>query len=234
MIKNIFKIIIVFIVGIVGGIFSEHILWPYFIERPLFYEYQLENRPIHLTETIYIQENVAVIEAIGRAEKAIIGVKTELKTGKTIEGGGLAITSDGLIVTLAELVPQGEDFSFFVNKEKVYFKVLKRDMKENLALVKFEKNGLPTVSFANIREIKRGQTVFLSGIIFDDKIPQRTANEGIIKRYDENMIYTSIFDNLLGSSLFDIEGNVLGLNTVNKAGEIETISIEIIKQFAGF
>ncbi len=234
MIKNIAKIIAIFIIGLVGGIFSEQILWPYLIEKPLFEKYELGDRPIFLTETILIQENTALVEAIEKAEKSVIGIKTQLKTGKTIEGSGLTITSDGLIVTLAELVPQGATFTFYVDGELTSFKVLKRELKENLALIKVEKENLSTVSFANIGEIKRGQRVFLSGIVFENKIPQRTANQGIIKRYNKDMIYTSIIDNLPGSSLFDIEGNVLGLNTVNKAGEIETISIGTIKQFAGF
>jgi hypothetical protein len=61
MFKNIFKIIIVFLIGAVGGIFSEQILWPYFIERPLFLEYSLEQNPVYITETkeITIQENTA-------------------------------------------------------------------------------------------------------------------------------------------------------------------------------
>ncbi len=234
MIKNIAKIIAIFIIGIVGGIFAEQILWPYLIEKPLFEKYELGDRPIFLTETILIQENTAIIEAIEKVEKSVIGIKTQLKTGKIIEGSGLAITSDGLIVTLAELVPQGATSTFYIDGKAATFKILKRDLKENLALIKAEKENLSTVSFADIGEIKRGQRVFLSGTVLEDKIPQKTANEGIIKRYNEDMIYTSIIDNLPGSSLFDIEGNVLGLNTVNKAGEVETISIEIIKQFAGF
>ena len=233
MIKNIAKIIAIFIIGIVGGIFAEQILWPYLIEKPLFEKYELGDRPIFLTETILIQENIALIEAIEKVEKTVVGIKTQLKTGRTIEGSGLVITSDGLIVTLAELIPQGATFAFYIDGKPASFKILKRDLKENLALIKAEKENLFTVGFGNVGEIKRGQRVFLSGTVFEDKIPQKTANEGIIKRYN-GMIYTNIIDDLPGSSLFDIEGNVLGLNTINKAGEIETISIKTIKQFAGF
>lgn len=234
MAKNIFKIIAIFIIGAIGGIFADQLLWPYLVEKPLFEKYQLEDRPIHLTETIIIQENTAIIEAVEKVEKAVIGVKTDLKTGKTITGSGLAITSDGLVVTLAELVPQGASFNFYTNGEKASYRVLKRDLSANLALVKIEKTGLPTVSFADTEGIKKGQKVFLSGTIFENNILHRTANEGTIKRYNGDTIYTNISDDLLGSSLFDVEGNVLGLNTVNRSGEIEAISIQIVKEFAGF
>ena len=117
MIKNIAKIIAIFMIGIVGGIFAEQIIWPYLVEKPLFEKYELENRPVLLTETIIIQENTAIVEAIEKVERSVIGIKTQLKTGKTIEGSGLAITSDGLIVTLAEIVPQGETFTFHIDGE---------------------------------------------------------------------------------------------------------------------
>ena len=79
--KKLLIIIGVFIVGIVGGIFADQILWPYFVEKPLFYEYGLEKNPVYLTETkqIYIQENTALVDAIEKVEKTVIGIKTKTK-----------------------------------------------------------------------------------------------------------------------------------------------------------
>ena len=45
MTKNLLIIIGVFLTGIVGGLFAKQILWAYFIERPLFLKYNLEQRP---------------------------------------------------------------------------------------------------------------------------------------------------------------------------------------------
>ena len=79
MLKHIFKIIVIFIIGMVGGIFANQIFWPYFIEKPLFYQYRLEQSPIYLTERkeITIQENLALKNAIEKVEKVVIGVKSE-------------------------------------------------------------------------------------------------------------------------------------------------------------
>jgi len=238
MLKNIFKIISIFFIGIFGGIFADQILWPYFIERPLFHQYRLEQSPVYVTERkeITIQENVALKNAIEKVEKVVVGVRTQTKTKKILEGSGLIITSDGLMVTLAELVPQGSTFNFFVDSRKANFQILKRDLEDNLALVKIEEANLPTVSFADLEKMKLGERVFLVGVIFEKGEPSKIANEGIVKTFGQDFIKTNIFEEniLKGSPLFDIEGNILGLNTIDSGGEIITIPISIIKAFAGF
>jgi len=236
--KNIFKIIGIFIIGIVGGIFADQILWPYFIERPLFHQYRLEQSPVYVTERkeITIQENVALKNAIEKVEKVVVGVRTETKAGKFLEGSGLIITADGLMVTLAKLVPLGSTFSFFIDGEKVNFQILKRDLEDNLVLVKIEEGNLPTVSFADLEKMKLGERVFLVGVIFEKGEPSKIVNEGIVKSFDQDFIKTNIFEEniLKGSPLFDIEGNILGLNTIDLEGKIVAIPISKVKSFAGF
>jgi len=135
------------------------------------------------------------------------------------------------------LVPQGSNPSFFVDGEMASFQILKRDLKENLALIKIEKTNLPTVAFANLEKLKLGERVFLVGMVFE-KItsPGLVVNEGIVKSFDENSIQTNIFEKirLQGSPLFNIEGEVLGLNTIDSEGKIITIPISKIKSFSGF
>lgn len=248
MLKTIFKIIAIFVIGLVGGIFADQIFWPYFIERPLFYQYQIEQSPIYLTEKkeIIIREDTALKDAVEKVEKTAIGIISQTKTGETLEGSGLAITSDGLIVTLADLVPQGATSTFFVEGKPVAYQILKRDLKQNLALVKLDASRLPTVSFGDLEKIKLGERVFLVGAVFKQEIkpgeikPKRiaikTVNEGIIKNFDESLINTNISEgkNLSGSPLFDIEGNVVGLNTIGDGGEVIAISVAKIKEFTGF
>lgn len=233
MLKNIFKILVIFIIGMVGGIFANQIFWPYFIERPLFYQYRLEQRPVYLTEVkeIYIQENVALKDAVERAEKAVIGVRSETKAGKILEGSGLILTSDGLIITLAELVPLGSEFNFFVNGERASYQILKRDLENNLALVKLEKTDLTSVGFADLEKLQLGERVFLVGAA----LPGFTANEGIVTSFDKNLIETNIFEKntLAGSPLFDIETRILGLSSVGKDGRVVAVPVSTIRTFSG-
>lgn len=224
MIKNILKIIAIFIIGITGGIFSNRIF---------FYE----QRPIYLTEKkeIIIQENLALKNAIEKVEKIVIGVKTQKKDKKILEGSALILTSDGLIITLSELIPPDSNFNFFLEGEKVPFQIIKRDLKENLALIKIEKNNLPIAGFANLEKLKLGERVFLVGATFEKESFKKIVNEGIIRAFNKEIIETTIFEknNLAGSPLFDIEGKILGLNKIDKEeGRVITISISKIKSFA--
>jgi len=233
--KNILKILGIFILGVFGGIFADQILWPYLIERPLFYQYRLEQSPVYVTETkeITVEENVALQGAIEKVDKIVVGVRAEKKSGEVLEGSGFIATSDGLVVTLNNLLPQGSEFSFFVDGKTVAYQILKRDPDNNLALIKLEKNNLPTLAFADFDRVKLGERVFLLGIIFQADNIKKMTNEGIIRGFDENFIETNIFDSidLKGSPLFNISGEILGINTVNLAGKVISIPVSKIKQF---
>jgi S1-C subfamily serine protease len=236
-VKNILKIIAIFIIGIVGGIFADQILWPYFIERPLFYKYRLEQSPVYINETkeITIQENTALQEAIKKVDKVVVGIRAKTTAGKIIEGSGIVVTSDGLVLTLNSLAPQGAEMSLFLDAKKYTPKVLQR--KNSLALLKIEENNLATTAFADFEKISLGERVFLLGIIFGkNDSTQKITNEGIIKAFDETSIQTNIIEDstLQGSPLFDIEGHLVGLNTIDKTGKVSAISIKTIREFLGF
>jgi S1-C subfamily serine protease len=235
--KIFWEILAIFIIGIFGGIFADQIFWPYFIERPLFYQYSLEQNPVYLTERkeVIVQENTALKDSIEKVANAVIGVETTNAKGIVLKGSGLILTSDGLVITLASLVPQGSNFQFLIEGKTVNFQVLKRDLKENLALIKVEKNNLPAVGFANLERLRLGERAFLVGV--NHSLSGGLAvNEGIVKSFDKDSIQTSISDSneLAGSPLFDITGQVLGLNVINSNGAVSAIPITKVKAFAGF
>ena len=237
MVKNILKIVAIFIIGMVGGIFADQILWPYFIERPLFYKYRLEQAPIYqnITKEITIQENTALQEAIKKVDKVVVGVRATTKTGKITEGSGVIVTNDGLILSLNGLIPQGAEVNVFLDNKKLTSKVLQR--KNGLVLLKVEESNLSPAAFTDFDKIILGERVFIVGAIFgENDVVSKTVNEGIIKTFDENLVQTSIYEEtkLQGSSLFDIEGQLVGLNTIDKFGRVSAISIKTIRDFLGF
>jgi len=209
MLKNLLKIVIVFLIGAAGGVFADQFLWPFFIESPLFYyKYQFAEGPIYLTEKneIAVQENVVLQDAVEKVEKAVVGITVKTKNGKNISGSGLVVTSDGLMVTLAELVPTDGTSTLFIGDKSPEHEVLERDLEKNLALIKVEDGDLSTVGFADLGELRTGERVFLMGVVFDEKIPLKMVNEGIVKLATENYIQTNIFEEytLQGSPLFNI------------------------------
>ncbi len=235
MLKSFFRSLLIFVLGILVGFFLNYILFPYFLK---FHFSKLPSpAPIYINQTkeIRIQENTALKEAIEKVEKTIFAIKTKTQRGKIIEGSGIILTSDGFGITLNELVPHGGTFEIFVEGEKVKFQILKRDPKTNLALIKFEKKNLKTPPFFNLENLKLGERIFLVGTRFDKEL-QKEVNEGIIKFFNEDVIETNIFEKekLAGSGLFDIEGNLLGINQITPQGQVISVPVTKIRQFTGF
>ena len=229
--KNILKILAVFIFGSAGGIFADQILSPYFFPK---------QTTVYVTErqeiTNYIQENIALKEVIEKIAKTVVGVRVRTEEGKMILGSGLVVTNDGFLATLADLLPQGSKFAFYIGEKWPEYQVLKRDLKNNLALVKVEGSGLHTAGFADLEKMKIGERVFLAGFDFSSTTPKLMVNEGVIKIFDQDLIQTNIFETSLanGSPLFNIEGNVVGLSFIDGQGRISAIPVSKIRSFIGF
>ena len=105
-----------------------------------------------------------------------------------------------------------------------------------MALVKLDGENFPTLGFKNGSGVKKGEKVFLVGSIFEKELVSKIINEGIIKNFNSNYVYTNILEkeNLKGSILFDIKGEIVGINLVEKNKEVISIPSKIIKDFAGF
>ncbi|RLC35195.1 MAG: hypothetical protein DRZ76_00830 [Candidatus Nealsonbacteria bacterium] len=243
MIRSFLKILLIFVLGVLGGLWAQIYLLPYLAGLDYFQDFQfvkmLKNRKMVVypkTEnTIIVQENVALQSAVERSEKVVIGVKTKTQKGEVLTGSGLIVTSDGLLITLADLVPRGSDFYFYVGGEWPAYQILKRDLENNLALVKIEKGSLPTAGFADLEKTKLGERVFLVGTVFKEEGVEYIVNEGIIKSFQESFVQTNIFEDahISGSPLFDISGNVVGLNMIDEEGNVSAVPVNTIREFIG-
>lgn len=238
--KQLGALLVIFFFGIAGGIFGSQIVWPLFVERPLFYQYRLNQAPTYINETkeIVVQENTALTEAIEKVKKAVVGVQSINPAGKITFGSGLILTSDGRAVTLNNLVPAGFQPRIVAMGREVKYQVLKRDVQMNLALIKLEGNGFFTVGFAD--SLKLGTRVFLAAnavSFFVDGQPQEQfiVNEGVIRVFNNDEVQTTIADKkeVKGSPLFDIQGNLVGLNDVDSTGRVVAIPAQKIREFAG-
>jgi len=235
-IKTILKYIAVLILGALGAFAFEFFVLPFLLTDPNFASFQFVKNfkegkiIVNQTQQVYIQENVALENSIKKAEKSIVAIQ---KNG-VIAGSGLIATSDGSIITLASLVPVGSKISIFLDGESLTYQIVKRDLRNNLVLIKIDKNNLPTVGFADFNKVMLGQRVFLSGL-YTVKGDSWFANEGIIRSFDNNTIKTNISEKNIasGTPLFNISGELIGLNFIDQDGKISAISINTIKSFLG-
>ncbi len=234
--KTVPKFLGVFLLVILGGFVSMQLFSAKYIEKYLFDNGGSELLPIQVTEVreITIKDNDAIVEEVIRVQRAVIGIESRTRSS-VIVGSGLIVSSDGLVVTLAEIVPTGADFKFFINGDQVSYEIIKRDTQKNLALIKISGTDLPTLEFADTNRINLGEKVFLVGAYFKDGSLFKAVNEGVISRIESERIKTNIREgkDLSGSSLFTVTGKVVGINYISSTGEVYAIPISVIREFAG-
>lgn len=247
MLKTLFKILAIFILGVAGGIFGQIYVLPYLAGNPHFQKFGFIEKfkqgevVISPKEEIIIQENTALKKTVEKVKEAVVGIRSKTEAGKIIEGSGLIVASDGLVVTLADIAPKAAEITLFRDGKEFSPKVLQR--KQPFALLKIEDNNLATVNFGEAGKIKLGERVFLIGMIFypvlagvEESAAHLIVNEGVVKYFTPDLIQTNIFEKyyLLGSCLFDLGGNLVGMNTIDQEGKVGAIPAAKIKEFLGY
>jgi S1-C subfamily serine protease len=216
-INNIFKAIIVILLGVLGGT----IAWLFVFKNQSSFV-QMVNKE----ERVYIEENTALTETIKNVKDSVVVLKTKYNQ-KEIQGFGLVLTADGLVITLAENIPQGSESNISIKGEdSISYQVLKRDLDNNLALIKVDRSNLQTKGFFDLSNLQMGDRLF---------ILSNSVNEGIVKSFNENLIKTNILEAEMvnGAPIFDIKGEVLGIGYKDVNNFVNIISILKIKSFAG-
>ncbi|MDO8529984.1 MAG: hypothetical protein Q7S10_01045 [bacterium] len=223
------------ILGALGALVFMVVLLPYLLTNPYFENYQFvkdfkEGKIIvNPKEEIYIQENTALQDAVARVQKSVVTFQSAAGIRQ-----GLLVTSDGLIVSLANGMALNGTVNVVIEGAPISAKVMKVDSQRNLALLKIEKQNLPTVGFASLAQLKLGQRVFLTSaltLLQDEWV----ANEGIIRQITVTSIKTNIAESRIvsGSPLFIIGGELAGLSFIDVEGKVSAVPIDIIKEFLG-
>lgn len=145
-------------------------------------------------------------------------------------GSGFIVSEDGYIVTNKHVVVDpSADYTVFLNTgEKMNAKVVALDPLEDLAIIKVEKKGLPTVRLGDSNQIKIGQTAIAIGNSlgeFSNTVSvgvvsglQRSITafgQGIGSEELSELIQTDAAINVgnSGGPLLNIRGEVVGINT---------------------
>ncbi|MFA5878057.1 MAG: serine protease [Candidatus Staskawiczbacteria bacterium] len=237
--KFIALILAVFLGGLLSGFIFQLFIFPSILANSYFSQFQFiknfkEGKIIINTREEYlIGEETALEKAVERVEQSVVGIQSKTSAG-TVSGSGLIVTFDGMILTLADVAPKGAVVTVFFEGEEIKATITKRDAKNNLALLKIERNNLKTCGFADPFKMKLGQRVFLVGII--PSTLEEIANDGLIRSFNESTIKTNISEvgSMRGSPLFNIWGDVVGVNTIGSDGKVSTIPAEVIHTFVGF
>lgn len=136
-------------------------------------------------------------------------------------GSGVIVTADGYILTNNHVVDNADEIKVSLNDGRDFTgKVIGRDPKTDVAVIKIEGTGLPAVTFADSDKIEVGDMVLAIGNPFG--IGQ-TVTTGIVSAKGratmgldyEDFIQTdaAINPGNSGGALVDIDGRLVGMNT---------------------
>lgn len=149
-------------------------------------------------------------------------------------GTGFIVTSDGMVITNKHVVSE-EDAEFTVlmnNGDKYSAKVLAKDPAQDIAILKIDKNNLPFLKLGNSDSIRPGQTVIAIGNAlgeFENTVSVGvvsglrrtiTASGGGMSETLDDLIQTdaAINPGNSGGPLFNLSGEVIGINTAMSQG----------------
>lgn len=155
---------------------------------------------------------------------------------KQIGGGsGFFVSSDGLIVTNKHVVDQKDvEYTVFTNNGKKHIaRVVARDPVLDIALIKIEGTGFPSLSLGNSDTLEIGQSVIAIGNALAEY--RNTVSVGVISGLARSITAgtgsgtTEVLDHVIqtdaainpgnsGGPLLDLSGKVIGVNVAIAQG----------------
>ncbi len=143
-------------------------------------------------------------------------------------GSGVIVNPDGYILTNNHVVAGASDVEVFTQSRKKYHaKVIGTDSRTDVAVLKIDASGLPTLTLGDASKLKVGDLVFAIGDPFGIG---ETATMGIVSatgralggaiEHYEDFIQTdaAINPGNSGGALIDTRGDLIGINTAILSG----------------
>ncbi len=185
-IRRIFTYLFFFLLGVVGGIWSELFLFPWLFQQNLLMFPQSERQVLVFPkETIIIEENKALKEALQKIEKSILYLK---------EGNlGLVLTEEGFFLTLSPLENKQP-----VSVQKEY----------SLFLYRQDSIRAQTLPFVSLQDLFVGKRVFL--VRFNPDIKTYEITLGYLKAKDTQGNYLLSFSEK--GFVFDEQARFVGIS----------------------
>jgi serine protease Do len=136
-------------------------------------------------------------------------------------GSGFIVSADGIILTNAHVVDMADDVTVkLTDKREFKAKVIGADKRTDVAVLKIEATGLPTVKIGDTNKLRVGEWVLAIGSPFGF---ENTVTAGIVSAKGRSLpqenyvpfIQTDVAINPgnSGGPLFNLKGEVVGINS---------------------
>lgn len=241
--KKLLKVVAILIIGGLGGVFADRVFLPYLANLSFFSKIEFIKKAgsgttiINKTEEIFITENIAIEQAIDKIIPSLVVIQAYKDKKLITQGSGFIATSDGLVVTAADLLAVRADQYLILQKERFLIgQIIKKDSVNNLALLKVEETNLPVVAFADLEALGLGQRIILIGAQISNNNFYYFVNIGTIRGIESGIMAINLNEDSQlanGGPLVNTKGEVIGLNLVDEQGLVKAVPAEQIKWFIG-
>ena len=225
--------VIIFIIGGMGGLLVDYMIFSKVITHPVWSEYPLikalDNRVkvVKSTEKIIVENHESIADIASRTSTAVVYVEVVHAEGSKDFGNGVVIGSDGVLATTLDVDQEGDLVYVRLSDSTVHTAdVLYSDFYTGITFLKVNAADLATISFANSDEARSGKRLIgiiqsrtdngvyfasggLIGNAYDMSIASPTSDhlQGVLKIDFSN----SVFDMSVGAPAVDYHGNMVGL-----------------------
>lgn len=220
-------------VGGLGGIFVPWLFGRWWPDAPFISRTQTVI--VNKTEQVVLKEKETMDRAYRKNGSAVASVTSFNGNAVLAGGSGFVVSADGLILTRRENVSAGASrIGVQMASQDMSARIVKVSEENGLVLLRVEASNLPVVSFAEDVGELTGTTVFLMGIKRGVSSLIPFVNIGAIKSVDGALVDTTIkeeFRFATGAPLIALDGNVVGIASVNSLGYVFAVSTDAIAQF---
>lgn len=142
-------------------------------------------------------------------------------------GSGVIVTSDGTILTNNHVIDGATDIKVQLSdKREFQAKVVGKDSKTDVAVLKIEATGLPTLALGDSSKLQVGDLVLAIGDPFG---VGETATMGIVSATGRSGLHIESYEDFIqtdaainpgnsGGAMIDLRGNLIGINTAILSG----------------
>ena len=142
-------------------------------------------------------------------------------------GSGVIITSDGTIVTNNHVIDGATDIKVDLSDKREFkAKLIGTDAKTDIAVLKIDATGLPTLALGDSSKLKVGDVIFAIGDPFG---VGETATMGIVGATGRNNLGIENYEDFIqtdaainpgnsGGAMIDLHGDLIGINTAILTG----------------
>jgi S1-C subfamily serine protease len=191
-------------------------------------------------------EPSTVEEVVDRVLPAVVNVRSDIgQPGRTPEGTGFIVDPSGIVVTNYHVVERAFEIQVVTGDgQRFEARAIGGDFAADLAVLKVDAQGLPSVALGDSDQLRLGQDVVAlgfalgleggpsvtTGIVSGLGRTIEAGGQGVETRTYEDVIQTdaAINPGNSGGPLMDLQGRVVGINTAGVgAGAAENIGFAI-------